>query len=88
MTITFEHAPKSFDVAVVVDELPQVGKSFICESISAAEIKAIEPYPYRCPQQRQENYLYSLWKITYRPMNLIDDACAYVAIHEKEAEKI
>lgn len=88
MTITFSVAPRVFETAQIVPELPEVGKSFHVGLLQAAEVRALEPWPYKVPQDRPENYLYSVWRVTYRPDNLVNDAHAFVAIHEAEAEKI
>lgn len=88
MTITFSIAPRVFETAQIVRELPEVGKPFHVGLLHAAEVKAMEPWPYKVQQERQENYLYSVWRVTYRPDNLSADTHAFVAIHETEAEKI
>lgn len=88
MTITFSVAPRVFEAAQIVPELPEVGKPFHIGLLCAAEVKALEPWPYKAPQDRPDNYLYSVWRVTYRPDNLTTDTQAFVAIHEAEAEKI
>lgn len=88
MTITFSVARRVFETAQIVPELPEIGKPFHCGLLHAAEVKALEPWPYKVPQDRPENYLYNIWRVTYRSDNLVNDTQAFVAIHEVEAEKI
>lgn len=89
MRITINVGPRKFHDVDVVSELPEIGKPFHYGLISAAEVKGLEPYPYTYPQDdRPENYKYSVWRVIYRPDNLVEDAAALVAIHETDAEKI
>ena len=89
MRITVIVAPRKFLDVDVVSELPEIGKPFHFGMIHAAEVKGLEPFPYEYPQDGcQENYKYSVWRVIYRPDNLVGDASGYVAIHEEEAEHI
>ena len=89
MRITITVAPRQFHDVDVVSELPEIGKPFHLGLIQAAEVKGLEPCPYTYPQDGSpENYKYSVWRVIYRPDNLVEDAVGYVAIHEAEAEKI
>lgn len=89
MRITITVGPRQFRSVEVVKELPEIGKPFHLGLINAAEVKGLEPYPYMFPQDDgPENYKYSVWRVIYRPDNLVEDTAGLVAIHEAEAEKI
>lgn len=88
MRITINVGPRKFHDVDVVSELPEIGKPFHYGLISAAEVKGLEPYPYMYQQDNPENYKYSVWRVIYRPDNLVEDFAKLVAIHETDAEKI
>lgn len=75
------------ETALVVDELPEIGKPFCCGPYIAARVLSLEPCPYTYPQdEHQEALQYAVWRVNYEPVSDPHDDYFYVAIHELESE--
>ncbi len=83
----FHITPHICATALVVDELPEIGKPFCCGPYTAARVLSLEPCPYTCPQdEHQEALQYAVWRVNYEPVSDPHDDYFYVAIHEPESE--
>lgn len=85
--MVFTLAPGFQASALILDDLPEVGKPFACGPYTCKRILSVDPFPYKCPQDDcPENYQYAVWQITYEPVNSLKDETFFAAIHEPESD--